>query len=116
MIRCYNADRTRSACKVFREEIPNFSKIIYFFLGKINKKQILENSKMKTRKDVMEKQKRIIEEMRKNPQITYWDLQLILKISEKAVYKNIKKLKDAGIVRRLGPRYKSVDRRWEVLE
>jgi len=54
--------------------------------------------------------------MRKNPKVTYWDLQLILGISEKSVYKNIKKLKEAGIIKRMGPRYKSVYRRWEVLK
>jgi len=85
-------------------------------LGKFDKDWILENLKMKTRKDVIEKQKRIIEQMRKNPKVTYWDLQLILGISEKSVYKNIKKLKEAGIIKRMGPRYKSVYRRWEVLK
>lgn len=63
-----------------------------------------------------ETQKRIIEEMKKNPQITYWDLQLILKRSEKSVFRNIKKLKDLGIVKRHGPCHKSVNRRWEVLK
>jgi len=63
-----------------------------------------------------ENQKTIIKEMDKNPRITQWELSVVMHLDESTVRKNIRILKLKGIVRRLGPRYKSVDRRWEVLK
>jgi len=63
----------------------------------------------------MERQKIIIEEMRKNPQITQWELSCILDVNTRTVERHVNKLKKKGFIKRLGPRYKSVDRRWEVL-
>lgn len=63
-----------------------------------------------------ETQKGIIEEMKKNPQVTYWELSMKLNRNESNIGRNIRLLRLMGVIRRLGPRYKSVDRRWEVLK
>lgn len=62
-----------------------------------------------------EKQKIIIEQMKKNPRITQWELSIILDVNTRTIERNVKILKDKGMIKRLGPRYKSIDRRWEVL-
>lgn len=66
-------------------------------------------------KDLTENQKRIIEEMRKNPRITHWELGRIIGIGADNITRNVRILKLKGLVRRIGPWYKSVDRYWEVL-
>ena len=63
-----------------------------------------------------ENQKKIIEEMRKNPRITLWELSIIINMNESNIQKNVRKLREKGIIRRIGPHYRSVDRRWEVLK
>ena len=65
--------------------------------------------------ELSKNQKRIIEEIRKNPQITHWELGMIIGIGTDNVTRNVRILKLKGLVRRHGPHYKSVDRYWEVL-
>ena len=45
---------------------------------------------------------KIVQAMRDNAHITAAELALMLGISERAIYKNIAKLRDAGIIRRKG--------------
>lgn len=47
-------------------------------------------------------QRRIIEEIRKNPFITQKELSAILGISEKSIYVNMKKMKENGLISRKG--------------
>lgn len=92
-----------------------YSKLFRILLGKFDKDWIMRISKMK-KDELTETQKTIIEQMRKNPRITQWELCRILGINTTSVCRNVKKLKRLGFVRRIGPRYKSIDRYWEVLK
>jgi len=74
------------------------------------KNKILE----RMRQNLSERQKKILEEMKKNPKITYWDLQFIIGISDRAICKHVRKLKAIGLVRRVGPNYQGGH--WEVLD
>ena len=51
--------------------------------------------------------------MRENAHITAAELASMLGITERAVYKNIAKLRDTGIIRRIGS---DVAGEWEVLK
>lgn len=56
---------------------------------------------------------KIVQAMRENAHITAAELTLMLGISERAIYKNIAKLRDAGIIRRKGS---DIAGEWEVLK
>lgn len=75
-----------------------------------NKNKILE----RMRQNLTENQKTILKEMKKNPKITYWDLQFIIGISDRAICRHVRKLKAIGFVRRVGPDYQGGS--WEVIE
>ena len=67
-------------------------------------------------KDLNENQKIIIEEMRKNPKITRYRLSIILEINDTSVGRNIRKLREKGIIRRVGPNQRGkANGHWEVL-
>jgi len=68
------------------------------------------------RKELSETQKKIIEEVKKNPKVTQWELSIKLDRNERNIRGHMRLLKFMGILRRVGPRYNSVDRRWEVLK
>ena len=54
--------------------------------------------------------------MKKNPRITQWELSIILNVASSTIELHVKKLKEKGFIRRIGPHYRSIDRRWEVLK
>ncbi|MBO4670999.1 MAG: HTH domain-containing protein [Bacteroidales bacterium] len=56
---------------------------------------------------------KIVQAMRENAHITAAELASMLGITERAVYKNIAKLRDTGIIRRIGS---DVAGEWEVLK
>lgn len=56
---------------------------------------------------------KIVQAMRKNPHVTVVELASMLGISERAVWKNIAKLKASGAIRRIGA---DVNGEWEVLQ
>lgn len=60
---------------------------------------------------VTENQTQILKELRKKPHMTSKELAAVVGISERKIKSNIKKLKDVGLLRRIGP-----DRggHWEV--
>ena len=60
-----------------------------------------------------ENQKKILEAIQKNNQATISDLSKILRISTTSVEKNIAKLKQKGILKRVGP---DKGGRWEVMD
>ena len=56
---------------------------------------------------------KIVQAMRDNANVTAAELASLLGISERAVYKNIAKLREAGIIRRNGS---DIAGEWEVLK
>ena len=54
-------------------------------------------------KKVGETERAILEEIQKNEYVTYQELAVLIGISEKSIYKNIEKLKEKGILKRIGP-------------
>lgn len=69
--------------------------------------KILDNSKLNDRR------KRILEEIGKNPYITYNQLSEVIGISVTAVGNNIKYLKDNGYIERVGSNMSGY---WKILE
>ena len=63
-----------------------------------------------------ETQKKIIEEIKKNPKVTQWELSIKLDRNERNIRGHMRMLKFLGILRRVGPCYNSIDRRWEILK
>jgi len=62
---------------------------------------------------VNERQRLIISAISENPYITQSELAQILKISVVLVNKNMKKLQEQGIIRRVGP---DKGEHWEIVE
>ncbi len=67
----------------------------------------------KVTEKVTENQKKILKAMAANPHITAAELSGIIGISERKVKENIKKLKEKGLLRRIGP---DKGGRWEVVD
>ncbi|MEW5897339.1 MAG: winged helix-turn-helix transcriptional regulator [Nanoarchaeota archaeon] len=55
-------------------------------------------------KELTENQKKIVEEIGKNPKVTSEELAKIVGISARKIRENLKKLKDDGLVKRIGGR------------
>ncbi len=70
----------------------------------------VEKSNEKGREKSKEK---IISIIRDNPKVTQFELFNILNVSEKAIEKHIKKLREIGIIRRVGP---DKGGHWEVIK
>lgn len=72
---------------------------------------------MSTRKEIIERQKIMLEKMKRNPKITVWDLTWILKVSDRTIFEDIKELKEKGFLKRVGPNHRGEARgHWEVLK
>ena len=56
---------------------------------------------------------KIINIIRNNPSVTQFELSIILQLSTKAIEKQIKNLKEDGIIRRVGP---DNGGHWEVID
>lgn len=85
-----------------------------FSLAKDKKIALRVLNEMK--EELHESQKTILQEMRKNPRITLGEISVKMGLNEVTVIRHVRILKLKGYLRRLGPRYKSVDRRWGVLK
>ena len=73
-----------------------------------------EKSREKSNEKGREKSKeKIISIIRDNPKVTQFELSNILNVSEKAIEKHIKKLREIGIIRRVGP---DKGGHWEVIK
>ncbi len=71
---------------------------------------------MKVRQ-MSETKKRILEEMKKNPRVSHWQLSLILDLHNVTVEKHVRRLRDWGYVKRVGPNHRGQsNRHWEVLK
>lgn len=75
--------------------------------GFTNTTQEIDNTTQKTT------QERLIELLKANPNLSRSDLATLLKLSEDGVKYQIKKLKDKGIIKRVGPDKGGY---WEVIE
>src|SRR3989338_3077048 len=62
-------------------------------------------------KDLTENQKKILQAIEKNPKVTSEELAAIVGISSRKIRENIRKLKDEGLIRRIGGRKEGY---WEV--
>ena len=82
-----------------------------FDFDKHNFSVLLRSNKKVTEK-VTENQKIIIKEIRKNKQITSLELSKIVRISDRKIKENIKKLKQKGLLKRIGP---AKDGHWEIV-
>ena len=73
----------------------------------------LQKDLQKDLQNLSKHQKQIVLEMKKNPKITQNELSKLVGITPKNVRNNIKKLKDLGLVKRVGP---DKGGHWEVIE
>jgi len=72
---------------------------------------------MSTRKEIIERQKIMLDHMKKTPKITVRDLTWILNVSDVTIFKYIKELKEKGFLKRVGPNHRGWARgHWEVLK
>ena len=78
---------------------------------KIVQKKVPERVTERVPEKVTENQTQILKELRKNSHMTSKELAVVVGISERKIKSNIKRLKDVGLLRRIGP-----DRggHWEV--
>ena len=83
---------------------------------KISKKDLQKDLEKDLQKDLQKlnvNQRKIVMEIIKNPYITQKELSKIIKINEKNVRNNIRKLKNSGILKRIGP---DKGGHWEVVK
>jgi len=62
-------------------------------------------------KDLTENQRKILQSIKKNPKITSEELAEVVGISSRKIRENIRKLKDEGLIKRMGGRKEGY---WEV--
>ncbi len=75
--------------------------------------RVTERVTEKVTEKVTENQRQIIETVRKNPYVTTAELSILVGISDRKVKENIKKLKEKGVLKRIGP---DKGGRWELLD
>lgn len=64
-----------------------------------------------------EPKKRILEEMKKNPQISNRQLSLILDVHTRTIEQHVRYLREGGFIRRVRPNHRGKSRgHWEVLK
>jgi len=111
--------RIRKAMEKANLPAPEFKFFEYSFYTTLIDKTRLKTPEKDLEKDLqkdLEKlnanQRKIITEIRKNQYITQKELSKIVGINEKNIRNNIKKLKDLGIIKRVGP---DKGGHWEVI-
>lgn len=75
--------------------------------------QNTDESEKDTQKTLQKKHQRIISLLKANPHITTTELASQLKVSRQTIATNIKKLQEAGLLRRIGP---DKGGHWEVID
>ena len=75
--------------------------------------QNTDESEKDTQKTLLKKHQRIISLLKANPHITTTELASQLKVSRQTIATNIKKLQEAGLIRRIGP---DKGGHWEVID
>src|SRR3989338_4473228 len=103
--------RIHDACKEEKVKVE-FKKLKSGFLVVFNRKEEGPKGVLKeVLKDLTENQKKILQSIEKNPKITSEELAAIVGISSRKIRENIRKLKDEGLIRRIGGRKEGY---WEV--
>lgn len=69
---------------------------------------------MNIEEKLTEIEKKIIEELKKDPKISQWKLSIKLNRNEANIRRHMRILKLVGILRRVGPNHK--DGHWEIIE
>ena len=108
--------RIKEACDA--DAVPvRFEVLIYgfsvVFERRVPAEKEVEKVGVKVGEKVGENERRILELISENPHITYKELSLNIGIAEKNIYTNIEKLKEKGLLRRIGP---DKGGHWEIIE
>lgn len=82
-------------------------------LVEIREKKVTKRVTEKVTKRVTENQKIIIKQMTDNPYVTTVELAKIIGISDRKIKENIRKLKEYGLVKRIGP---ANGGHWEIIK
>ena len=80
--------------------VKNLNKLVIFYRKGEGPKGVLKE----VLKDLTENQKKILQSIEKNPKITSEELAEVVGISSRKIRENIRKLKDEGLIRRIGGR------------
>jgi len=68
-------------------------------------------------KKLNKKQKLLIEEMKKDPQVSHRDLGYIFNVNSRTIERRVQKLREMGVMKRIGPNHRGKVRgRWIVLK
>ena len=86
---------------------------IYSQCAILKKLRIKVENKVENKKGLNARRKKILVEMRDNPNITASELHVILGVSETAVWKNLNYLRDNGYIERIGSKKTGY---WKVLD
>ena len=107
-------ERIREICN---KEKASFPKIEfnehYFYVSFKQSREYLKLASRKVTEKVTENQIRILEEIRKNKYVTTKYMSSVIGISERKIKENIRKLKEKGLLKRVGPAKGGY---WKVLE
>ena len=76
-------------------------------------KNVVESSQKSSQKSVEKSVEKIIKQIAENPKVTVKELTTIVGLSRRGVEKNIKKLQECGIIRRVGP---DKGGHWEIIK
>lgn len=117
-------ERIREICKKENAPIPEieFNENYFYVTFRQSKEYLkLAGEEEKVPEEVPErvtikvtdKQKMILEEIKKDRFVTARHLAMIMGISERKIKENIKKLKDKGLLKRIGPNKGGY---WEILK
>ena len=109
-------NRIRKAMEALYLPVPEFKFYEHSFYTTLVDKTILKIPGKDLQKDLEKlsaNQRKIITEIRKNQYITQKELSQIIGINEKNIRNNIRKLKDFGIIKRVGP---DKGGHWEVIK
>src|SRR3989344_1654953 len=104
--------RIHDACKEEKVKVE-FKKLKSGFLVVFKRKEEGPKGVLKeVLKDLTENQRKILQSIKKNPKITSEELSEVVGISSRKIRENVRKLKDEGLMRRIGGRKEGY---WEVI-
>ena len=104
--------RIHDACKEEKVKVE-FKKLKSGFLVVFKRKEEGPKGVLKeVLKDLTENQRKILQSIEKNPKITSEELSEVVGISSRKIRENVRKLKDEGLMRRIGGRKEGY---WEVI-
>ena len=95
------------------EPDADFKEVAEIFITTFKRKNVPEKDLEKDLEKLTENQKKIILEIKKNKFVTQQDLSKLVRINEKNIRNNIMKLKQKGLLKRIGPDKGGY---WEVVD